>query len=41
MDLKPKRGRQLLEVMHAAAGLPPPDFQAMAMQIKSKTVQEY
>jgi two-component system chemotaxis response regulator CheB len=34
LDLKPKRGRQLLEVLHAAAGLPPPDFQAMAVRIK-------
>lgn len=40
MDLKPKRGRQLLEVMHAAAGLPPPDFQAMALRIKSVSVPE-
>lgn len=40
LDLKPKRGRQLLEVMHAAAGLPPPDFQAMALRIKSVTVPE-
>jgi two-component system chemotaxis response regulator CheB len=35
LDLKPKRGRQLLEVMHAAAGLPPPDFEAMAQRLKS------
>lgn len=40
LDLKPKRGRQLLEVMHAAAGLPPPDFQAMALRIKSVSVPE-
>jgi two-component system chemotaxis response regulator CheB len=40
MDLKPKRGRQLLEVMHAAAGLPPPDFQAMALRIKQMSVSE-
>lgn len=40
LDLKPKRGRQLLEVMHAAAGLPPPDFQAMALRIKGISAQE-
>ena len=40
LDLKPKRGRQLLEVMHAAAGLPPPDFQALALRIKSGIVPE-
>jgi two-component system chemotaxis response regulator CheB len=38
LDLKPKRGRQLLEVMHAAGGLPPPDFQAMAIRIKQISV---
>lgn len=40
LDLKPKRGRQLLEVMHAAAGLPPPDFQALAQRIKSSVVTD-
>lgn len=30
-DLKGKRGHKLLEVMHAAAGLPPPDFKALGM----------
>jgi two-component system chemotaxis response regulator CheB len=40
LDLKPKRGRQLLEVMHAAAGLPAPDFQALALRIKQMTVPE-
>jgi len=40
MDLKPKRGRQLLEVIHAAAGLPPPDFQALALRIKQLTVSD-
>lgn len=40
MDLKPKRGRQLLEVIHAAAGLPPPDFQQLALRIKQMSVSE-
>ena len=40
LDLKPKRGRQLLEVMHAAAGLPPPDFLALAQRIKAVIVSE-
>ena len=40
MDLKPKRGRQLLEVIHAAAGLPPPDFQQLAMRIKQMSVAD-
>jgi two-component system chemotaxis response regulator CheB len=36
LDLKPKRGRQLLEVLHLAAGLPPPDFQAMAIRMRER-----
>jgi two-component system, chemotaxis family, protein-glutamate methylesterase/glutaminase len=40
MDLKPKRGRQLIEVMHAAGGLPAPDFQAMAVRIKQLSVTD-
>ena len=40
MDLKPKRGRQLLEVIHAAAGLPPPDFQQLAMRIKQMSAAD-
>ncbi|MBI1779281.1 MAG: response regulator [Proteobacteria bacterium] len=36
LDLKPKRGRQLLEVMHAAVGLPPPDFNALALRAKER-----
>jgi two-component system chemotaxis response regulator CheB len=40
LDLKPKRGRQLLEVLHAAAGLPPPDFQALAIRIKQLSALE-
>ena len=40
LDLKPKRGRQLLEVLHTAAGLPPPDFQALALKMKARKASE-
>jgi two-component system chemotaxis response regulator CheB len=36
LDLKPKRGRQLLEVLHQAAGLPPPDFHALAVRVRER-----
>jgi two-component system chemotaxis response regulator CheB len=35
LDLKAKRGHVILQILHTAAGLPPPDFQAMALRIKS------
>lgn len=36
MDLKAKRGHVLLVALHAAAGLPPPDFQALALRMASR-----
>lgn len=35
-DLKAKRGHVLLTALHAAAGLPPPDFQALALRIAAR-----
>lgn len=35
-DLKAKRGHALLTALHAAAGLPPPDFQALALRIAAR-----
>ena len=34
LDLKAKRGHQLLEALHKAGNLPPPDFQALALRQK-------
>ena len=36
MDLKAKRGHVLLVALHAAAGLPPPDFQALALRMAAR-----
>lgn len=35
-DLKAKRGHVLLTALHAVVGLPPPDFQALAIRIAAR-----
>ncbi len=35
-DLKAKRGHVMLMALRAAAGLPPPDFQALALRIAAR-----